>query len=280
MIPEELKEYAQWVCWKLIGRDAKRIKLPITPRTGKGARANDPLTWTTYEEATNRAWQYDGIGFFFSEYDEFVGIDIDHCIGPDGALSDLARDLIEKSGSYAEISQSGTGVHILVKGKLSKPGFRTKSLEVYQANRYFAMTGNAIGAPDIKYAQNLLDEIEETIWKEREEKERKRQENGSRRVLTTKVRHLDDETLLTKLFQQKNGSVIKLLYEGMDAKYGNTSEDDLYFCWCVNARNGNDLDQTDRIFRSSGRMRKKWDERHYANGDTYGYQTLLKSRAK
>ena len=58
------------------------------------------------------------------------------------------------------------------------------------------------------------------------------------------------------------------------------SEDDLYFCWCVNARNGNDLDQTDRIFRSSGRMRKKWDERHYANGDTYGYQTLLKSRAK
>ena len=142
------------------------------------------------------------------------------------------------------------------------------------------MTGNAIGAPDIKYAQNLLDEIEETIRKEREEKERKRQENSPRRVLTTKVRHLDDETLLTKLFQQKNGSVIKLLYEGMDAKYGNTSEDDLYFCWCVNARNGNDLDQTNWIFRSSGRMRKKWDERHYANGDTYGYQTLLKSRAK
>lgn len=42
MIPEELKEYAQWVCWKIIGRDAKRIKLPITRVQGKVPEPTTP----------------------------------------------------------------------------------------------------------------------------------------------------------------------------------------------------------------------------------------------
>ena len=47
--------------------------------------------------------------------------------------------------------------------------------------------------------------------------------------------------------------------------------------WQINFINGNDLAQTDRIFRNSGRMRDKWDTVHFSNGMTYGQRTLEKS---
>ncbi len=90
----------------------------------------------------------------------------------------------------------------------------------------------------------------------------------------------EDKTLLKALFAQKNGSLLKELWEGKHARSGNASEDDLFFCWQVNYRNNNDLVQTDRIFRNSKRMRKKWDTRHYADGSTYGQHTLKVSLNK
>ena len=89
-----------------------------------------------------------------------------------------------------------------------------------------------------------------------------------------------DEKLLEALFKQKNGRILQALYNGEDAWTGDRSRDDLYFCWSVNFRNGNDLDQTDRIFRASGRMRDKWDEVHWSDGTTYGQRTLARSYNK
>jgi hypothetical protein len=37
---------------------------------------------------------------------------------------------------------------------------------------------------------------------------------------------------------------------------------------------GGDERQIDRLFRESGLMRGKWDERHYADGSTYGEKTI------
>ena len=89
-----------------------------------------------------------------------------------------------------------------------------------------------------------------------------------------------DEKLLEALFKQKNGRILQALYNGEDAWTGDRSRDDLYFCWNVNFRNGNDLAQTDRIFRASGRMRDKWDEVHWSDGTTYGQRTLARSYNK
>jgi primase-polymerase (primpol)-like protein len=37
---------------------------------------------------------------------------------------------------------------------------------------------------------------------------------------------------------------------------------------------GGDAAQMDRLFRDSGLIRKKWDERHFADGSTYGEKTI------
>jgi len=65
---------------------------------------------------------------FFQE-DGLVGIDLDDCRDPEtGALRRWARRVIKKLKSYAEVSPSGTGVKIWLRGKLPGP-CRRKKLE-------------------------------------------------------------------------------------------------------------------------------------------------------
>ena len=53
----------------------------------------------------------------FSENDEIVGIDIDHCIDPGtGIIDDKAKKIVDRLNSYSEISPSGQGLHIFVRG--------------------------------------------------------------------------------------------------------------------------------------------------------------------
>ena len=274
-IPEELKEYAQWVCWKYVKkRDKKgrmkKVKVPFNPRTGDPARVNDPLTWGTYEEACKAACAYDGLGFVFTDYDPFIGIDVDHCI-TDEVLTKEAYRLMRSLGSYSEISPSGRGLHIIVTGIIrdGRKGARNGKIEIYSANRFFTITGNCILYAPINNGQDVLDYLMDVVVPAPEPVE-------TTAPASPKLT-LDDAMVLKKLFSQKNREVVIRLYNGEDAMYGDTSRDDLYFCWQVNFVNGNNLSQTDRIFRNSGRMRKKWDTVHFSNGKTYGQRTLEKS---
>ena len=69
--------------------------MPFNPRTGYGARAGDPETWATFDEACKavESGQYAGIGFEFAENGGYVGVDFDHCIDQNGALSAWAIDV-------------------------------------------------------------------------------------------------------------------------------------------------------------------------------------------
>jgi len=59
-----------------------------------------------------------------------------------GELEEWAEKIVEAFGGYAEISQSGTGVHIIVKGKA--PNKKRGKVEAYSSERYFAMTGRVL----------------------------------------------------------------------------------------------------------------------------------------
>ena len=53
----ELQNFSNWVAFKLIndtGQNKPR-KMPINPKTGGGAKANEPDTWSTFENATSFA---------------------------------------------------------------------------------------------------------------------------------------------------------------------------------------------------------------------------------
>lgn len=133
-VPQELKFLPNWVGFK--------NKVPVNLKTGQAASSADPSTWMNFYTAQNRYKIYgcDGLGFVFQE--PFIGIDLDHCI-ENGKVNDFGKNVVQTLQSYAELSPSGTGLHVICKGTLDK-SVKTDIYEVYQTGRYFTMTGNTI----------------------------------------------------------------------------------------------------------------------------------------
>jgi putative DNA primase/helicase len=144
-IPEELKARPQWVNWRLEERNGDFTKVPYTPHTGRRASSTDLLTWGTFDEALAalQNGNYDGIGFVFSSGDPYCGVDLDGCRNPKtGELTAWAKEIVDYLDGYAEVSPSGRGVHVIVRGKT--PSRRRGAIEVYSSERFFTMTGQAL----------------------------------------------------------------------------------------------------------------------------------------
>jgi primase-polymerase (primpol)-like protein len=144
-IPEELRQRPQWLVWKLEERDGKLTKVPYIAGGVGRASSTDSLTWRTFEEAIQalEAGRYSGIGFVFSSGDPFAGIDLDGCRDPEtGEITEWAEKVVAAFAGYAEASPSGTGVHIIVRGKA--PNKKRGRVEAYSSERYFTMTGQVL----------------------------------------------------------------------------------------------------------------------------------------
>ena len=154
-IPEELKALHQWVCC------SGDSKVPMIATSPSPASSTNPLTWSTFQEATMsvECGNYDSVGFVFND-NGIVGVDIDDGHDDDGFLSGLAIDIIRKCGSYTEKSRSGRGFHILVKGTLPFKGKNNlKGVEIYKQARYFIMTGDTMLYDKIVENQEAIDYI-------------------------------------------------------------------------------------------------------------------------
>jgi putative DNA primase/helicase len=131
-IPDELKTLPQWVTWKYELHDNKWTKPPYEVNGLDYAKSSDPSTWGEFKDAlkTYKSGRVDGIGFALAVNANIVGVDLDHCYDPQrdhsGAwgqsISKAAIEIIEHFDSYTEVSPSGTGVRIFVKGKLPAGG--------------------------------------------------------------------------------------------------------------------------------------------------------------
>jgi hypothetical protein len=87
---------------------------------------------------------------------------------------------------------------------------------------------------------------------------------------------LDDHELLERARNAANGADVDALYRG-EHSYPSPSEADLALVNDLAFWTGPDPDRIDRMFRASGLMRPKWDDRR---GDsTYGAQTIAKALA-
>jgi putative DNA primase/helicase len=140
-IPEELRQLPQWVNWRIEQREGRSMKVPKQP-SGVNASSTAPKTWSTFERVTQTNRQFNGIGFVFTKETGYVGIDLDKCRDPKtGETEKWALDIIKKLDSYTELSQSGTGWHMIVKGGLPPGGNRKGRMEMYDSERYFCMTG-------------------------------------------------------------------------------------------------------------------------------------------
>jgi putative DNA primase/helicase len=141
-IPQELKARPQWVVWKAVG--AKPDKVPYSPRTGRRASSTDILTWSTFQEALEayENGDYAGLGFVFSSADPYTGIDLDDCVDEDGEIALWALEIVRYFDSYTELSATGTGLHVIVRGEI--PNRRKDEVEVYSSKRFFTVTGHVV----------------------------------------------------------------------------------------------------------------------------------------
>lgn len=164
-----------WTAWRIVERKNKvgEVKITKVPysRVSVEARSNDPTTWIDIEEAQAIAETKEfiksggGIGIFLgidfgSEY-RLGGVDLDTCLAP-GGLVPWAKDVIERFGTYGEISPSDTGIKLYflyriadldeirrITGSNWSRNFKEDSgsdhapgIELHIGHRYFAMTGD------------------------------------------------------------------------------------------------------------------------------------------
>lgn len=278
-LPKELFDRNQWVLWKYESKsNGKVTKVLYNPRTGNKADSTNATTWSPFAESAcaYKRDVYDGIGFVLTEYDPYVGIDIDHCI-TDGNIDEYAMELVRRVNSYTEITPSGNGLRIWARGK--KPGKSCKKhemgVEIYDNVRFFTVTGNHLeGTPStIEDRQQELDAVYQELWPQ-VDVERQPICPVDRSSIPT-----DDRALIEVMLMARNGSSIQALYGGDISGYNNDhSSADQAFCNHLAFYTGNDPERMDRMFRQSGLMRPKWDRRA-RSGELYGQGTIARAIA-
>lgn len=275
-IPQELKENAAFCVWKKEKRQGKPTKVPYNPRNGRLAKTNEPETFTDFNTAmkTFAMGGYDGIGYRVSE--GIGAIDIDHCIREDGSLNDVAASILGFfPDAYFERSPSGTGLRGFF--RLS-PDFaydktiyyinnRKHGLEVYLpgvTNRFVTVTGDVFRQGSVTRNDEALQATLDTFMK---------RDNPVSGPAVEPSSYLDDESVIEHASNSEQGEKFKMLMEGRwEEGYDSQSDADMALVtilafWC-----GNVAEQIDRIFRTSGLMRPKWDRK---TGDsTYGQITI------
>ncbi len=112
-----------------------------------------------------------------------------------------------------------------------------------------------------------------------QEKPEPRQARHARSLWDAGGTALDDAELLRRARASANGEKFANLWDGDTSDYANgdnegRSEADLALCSLIAFWTGPDEDRIDGLFRQSGLMRPKWDERHYGDGRTYGQGTI------
>lgn len=170
-IPPALTDIPQWVVWRLEwappknGKGGRWTKKPYQvqaaePEEKDSPRAKpakleplvlaspiDPATWTEFGKALEFSQidnRVDGVGFVFTEGSGIVGVDLDKCIAEDGSVADWAMEAVRRFNSYTELSPSGTGLHIYVRGDIPVGGRNVGSVEIYKRDRFFTTTGRLL----------------------------------------------------------------------------------------------------------------------------------------
>jgi len=262
-IPQDIRLLRRFVGWKGEFRKGKWTKIPKNARTGGNAGSTLPSTWSTFEQAIAGMQRYgfDGIGFIFNG-DEIIGIDVDDCRNPETSkLTDIAENIIAYLDSYAEISPSGKGVHILCRGKLPE-GKRQcfigqdgveAHLGFYETGRFFCMTGWLL---DDKYSkirdrQEQITALHQYFL---------RDDPIQRQPTPITELDIDDREIIRRASSARNSNSFLEMWNGnWKGRYPSQSEADFALLNKLIFWVGRDASRIDRLFRQSGLYRPKWD---------------------
>jgi primase-polymerase (primpol)-like protein len=291
------------------GGKARWTKVPINPRTGRPASSTDPQTWGPFQEAYDYylARKLGGIGFMLG--DGFAGVDWDDAVNPEtGNLADWAAEDVAVLSTYTEVSPTGTGVKAILTG--TKPGDRCtavlngKKIEVYDHARFFALTGAKLAdspaSPEPRQQElaNLYDRIfsrngdtthsPPVNGRQAEPSDSNPPQAAPKAQPTAAPDDLSDLAAFDDMYSPRiqnptDDQMIELARTGTDklsrlwagdfSEYINDqNRADLALCLILLRLTNDDPDRADRLFRLSGLMRDKWDEKR--GNKTYGQLTI------
>lgn len=247
-VPEELKEYPQWVNWR---REEGR-KVPVNPVTLGNAGIHWENTWASFDQATATAIGHDlGLGFVLTPPDPYTCVDLDHCFGPERQETAQAREILDLLSGWVELSPSETGLHIWVRNE--RPfNRRTPGIEVYSFARWMTISGRCNPQAPQEIPDRTV-ELEELV----------------RRYFPTEVhtpaagdRTLDDEALWERLFTSRHGAFFESLFRGDTSVCADDHSRAVIMLANQLAHVTNlDAARMKRLLYQTGLVQEKWEER-------------------
>jgi hypothetical protein len=181
----------------------------------------------------------------------YVGIDLDKCRNAaTGQVEEWARAVIRELNSYTEVSPSGTGVHILVRGELPPGRNRAGRVEMYSKARYFTMTGKRLKGVSARIEERDLTSIHSRL--------------GTLDPKHT-VEPVDAQPKTVLHGSNKFDSLMAGHWEGV---YPSQSEADQAFCVMLAYKHDCNRHKIEEEFGRSGLNRGKWENRQDYRGKT------------
>ncbi len=162
--PELLRSLPGWLMWRYEQSDGdKPRKVPYyingSRRTGVQGRPEDRAQLARFEAARDAAARggFDGIGFAPLPDFGVTAIDFDNCVA-DGRILPQIEQMI--SGTYAEWSPSGEGIHAFVRGDLGnqKDFGAPFAFELFSTKGFVTFTGQAIEIVELLGAEDTIGE--------------------------------------------------------------------------------------------------------------------------
>lgn len=270
-IPAELTRLNQWCVWREEITDTGRpTKVPYNPVSFQPVSSTDPLTWVSFDQALagmgNGGWN--GLGFVLSDADPYLFVDLDdpYAIDPKtgqpkhadpSAIVKLQGEVFQRfQGTYAELSPSGKGLHIIARGAVPS-GRRRHGVEIYSNARFMTMTGNV-------YAANpIIDMQPAATWLFNEM-------GGETKTVHFRGEFVDkepDNVVIQKILNAANGDKVRDLVSGnWQIHYPSQSEADFALIDII-AYYTQSRFQITRLFRQSALgQREKAQRDAYVNG--------------
>jgi hypothetical protein len=152
-IPQALKALPRWAPWRAVW-NVKRKKFDKIPAHALppyyGISTAKPERWHTFDVAlkayTDNPGVFGGLGYVMTTPHGVVGIDLDNCV-VDNTIAPWAQDVIDQLAGYTELSPSGHGLRVLVRGTTAHDWTNHETgIEVYAGHepRFLTVTGQRL----------------------------------------------------------------------------------------------------------------------------------------
>ena len=159
-LPPCLKSQRIWYPSKFTIRPDGSPGKPPCDRQGNFAKHwQYKSNWMSFDEAVGL--NMDGVGIMLHKELGLTGIDFDHCVEEGVIIDPWVAQKVKELNSYTEYSVSGTGIHVLIWGRLPWKKCGGDKIEMYDRSRFLVMTGNLVpGTPtEIRNAQDTINAI-------------------------------------------------------------------------------------------------------------------------